>query len=67
MSKRAAIYARVSTDEQRGNYSIPTQLAECVRYADEHGYALVGDHYADRTTGRDARAGTDATSAFVDD
>ena len=36
--KSAAIYARVSTDEQGKGYSLPTQLEACRRYAQEQGY-----------------------------
>ena len=32
MSKRAVIYARISTDMQRDNFSIPLQIAECFKY-----------------------------------
>ena len=43
MSKRAAIYARVSTDEQaeRG-YSLPAQIEDCQRYAQRHGFSVAG-------------------------
>jgi site-specific DNA recombinase len=64
MSKRAIIYARVSTDEQRGNYSIPSQVAECKKYIEAKGYALVGNRFVDPETGQDAASGT---PAFVDD
>lgn len=42
MTKRAAIYARVSTDEQaeRG-YSLPSQIEACQRYADMNDMAVV--------------------------
>jgi site-specific DNA recombinase len=65
--ERAAIYARVSTDDQRDNYSIPTQLDADVRYCAERGYTIVGDQFVDAVTGRDTvrRAGTIA--AYVDD
>jgi site-specific DNA recombinase len=64
MSKRAIIYSRVSTDEQRGNYSIPSQVAECKKYIEAKGYALVGNRFVDPETGQDAPSGT---PAFVDD
>jgi len=67
MSKRAAIYARVSTDDQRGNYSVPTQLAACREYVQARGYALVGDQYVNLETGRDTQSGANAIPAFVDD
>jgi len=67
MSKRAAIYARVSTDDQRGNYSVPTQLAACREYVQARGYTLVGDQYVNLETGRDTQSGANAIPAFVDD
>ena len=50
MSKRAVLYARVSTDEQaeRG-YSIPTQLEACNDYATEHGYTVEAEITDDYT------------------
>jgi site-specific DNA recombinase len=67
MNKRAAIYARVSTDLQRGNYSIPTQISEVKKYADKQGYTIVGDLYVDPETGRDTIRGNGAIPAYVDD
>jgi len=64
--KRAAIYCRVSTDKQRDNYSIPSQLAECVKYAEKKGYTIVGDRYVDQQTGKDCMPGH-GIRAFVDD
>lgn len=66
-SKRALIYARVSTDDQRGNYSITTQVADCVKYAAEHEYTIVGDRFVDPDTGLDCAAGGGAIRAYVDD
>lgn len=43
---RAAIYARVSSERQRDNTSIETQVADCRRYAETHGWT-VADVYAD--------------------
>lgn len=62
--KRAIIYARVSTDDQRGNYSISSQVAECKRYIDSCGYMLVGNCFVDPETGLDSTTGI---RAFVDD
>lgn len=39
---RAAIYCRVSRDEQADNWSLPTQEAACRKYAEAHGYEVVG-------------------------
>jgi site-specific DNA recombinase len=38
---RAAIYARVSKDEQASNFSLPTQLDECRKYAALKGYTVI--------------------------
>ncbi len=67
MSKRAAIYARVSTDMQRDNFSIPSQVADCIRYAHKQGYPIVGDLYVDPETGLDSHSGNGAIPAYVDD
>jgi len=64
MNKRAIIYARVSTDDQRNNYSIPSQVAECKKYIEAKGYVLVGNCFVDPETGQDAISGI---PAFVDD
>lgn len=39
---RAAIYTRISTDEQTGNYSLPTQEHACRQYCEQRGYDVVG-------------------------
>jgi site-specific DNA recombinase len=64
--KRGAAYPRVSSDDQRGNYSIPTQLAAIMDYAEEKGYVLVGDQYVDPETGKNVKSGDGAVPAFVD-
>ena len=47
MSKRAALYIRVSSDEQaRHGLSLGEQKADLLRYAKEHNYVVV-DIYAD--------------------
>jgi site-specific DNA recombinase len=43
MTKRAAIYSRVSTDEQAKGYSLSTQAEACRNYAAQKGYAVVAD------------------------
>ena len=50
MTKQAAIYTRVSTDEQAKGYSLQTQLEACQNYAKEHGY-IVTETFADDYTG----------------
>jgi len=51
MSKRAVVYARVSTDEQaeRG-YSLPTQLEACRRYAGDNEMGIIAE-FADDVSG----------------
>jgi site-specific DNA recombinase len=66
MTERAIIYARVSTDDQRGNYSIPTQVSEAMQYAKTHQYGLAGDWYIKLETGLDTTADKGAP-AYVDD
>lgn len=53
---QALVYTRVSSDEQaREGLSLPAQLAECRRYAVQHGWILGGE-YQDVLTGtRDDR------------
>ena len=67
MSLRAAIYARVSTDIQRENYSIPSQIKEILKFAEIHNIALVGDLYVSPETGKDVAKGNGAIPAYVDD
>ena len=38
--KPAALYARVSSDRQKENHTISSQLAALVEYADNHGYLV---------------------------
>lgn len=65
--RRAILYARVSTDDQRGNYSVPTQISESIEYLESRGYALVGDLFIDPETGLDTSEGNGAIPAYVDD
>jgi len=68
MSKRAVIYARVSTDVQRDNFSIPSQIAECVNYANSKKYTLLGNQFVNPQTGRDVAPDYPlAIPAYVDD
>ena len=50
MTTRAAIYARVSTDEQSKGYSLSTQVEACREYAAHQGY-LVVDEFKDDYSG----------------
>jgi site-specific DNA recombinase len=62
MTKKAAIYARVSTDDQADKgYSLPSQLDGCRQYIDQLGYSIVAEFkednsgaipVADRTQGK---------------
>jgi len=40
MAKAAAIYARVSSDRQKENHTIASQLAALMEYAETHGYTV---------------------------
>src|SRR5664279_88171 len=40
MTRPAAIYARVSSDRQKENHTIASQLAALVEYADSHGFLV---------------------------
>ena len=40
---RAIIYTRVSTDDQGDNFSLPTQLAACRKYAADQGMEIVAE------------------------
>jgi site-specific DNA recombinase len=45
--KTAAIYARVSTDEQANNYSLPSQIEMCREYCQRNGYQVVAEYTED--------------------
>ncbi len=47
MSEKAAIYLRVSTEDQVERYGLASQKRECERYAKRKGYKIV-DTYADK-------------------
>ena len=40
---RVILYTRVSSDDQGDNYSLPTQLAACRTYAEQHGMVIVAE------------------------
>ena len=40
MDKPAAIYARVSSDQQKEKHTIQSQTAALIQYAKTHGYAV---------------------------
>jgi len=69
MTKRAILYARVSTDDQaeRG-YSLPTQLEACRQYAAQHGYIVPSADYEitdDYTGTKLDRPGLDKARAIL--
>lgn len=50
MTKKAAIYARVSTDDQADKgYSLPSQLDGCRQYIDQLGYSIVVEFKEDNS------------------
>src|SRR5262249_752354 len=44
IARLAAIYARVSTEDQGRGYSIPTQIEACQRLAQQEGYTVPDSH-----------------------
>lgn len=66
MAKRAAIYRRVSTDEQVDNYSLGSQAKECRALCERMGYAVVVEQ-EDVSSGYklEKRAGLDAIRAMI--
>lgn len=54
MSKRAALYLRVSSDEQtHETYGLLSQITTCYNYAMSKGYTLVGDRWGDLSSGQE--------------
>lgn len=52
--KRAAIYIRVSSDEQaEDTHGLFNQINTCHNYAVERGYSLVGDRFGDLSSGQE--------------
>jgi site-specific DNA recombinase len=50
MTKRAAIYTRVSTDDQADKgYSLPSQLDNCRQFVNQLGYSLVAEFREDHS------------------
>jgi site-specific DNA recombinase len=64
--KRAAIYARVSTDEQaEKGYSLPSQIEGCKRYAVDHDLEVITDITDDYTGTKLDRPGLDKLRGFI--
>ncbi len=66
MSKTAVIYARVSTDEQANNYSLPTQLEACRQLAHLKGYTILEEFQEDYTGTKLQRPEFDKVQALVE-
>lgn len=47
MSKRAALYARVSSEDQGKGYSLPTQLEACRKHAGDKGHVIIAEQQDD--------------------
>jgi DNA invertase Pin-like site-specific DNA recombinase len=54
---QAAIYVRVSRDEQAKNYSLPTQKAGCEQYAAQHHLTVIATCVDDETGATTERPG----------
>ena len=49
---RAAIYARVSSEEQVDCYSLDAQIRACRRYAEDHGWTVAYEFVEEGRSGR---------------
>ena len=58
-AQRAALYARVSTDEQGKGYSLITQLEACRKYCDERGYVTAAEFVDEYSCTELSRPGLD--------
>lgn len=63
--KRAAIYRRVSTDEQEDNYSLGSQEKECRALCERLGYTVVADEADVHTGAKLNRPGLQAIRTLV--
>ena len=63
--KLAAIYSRVSTDEQTRGYSLQTQLEACHAYAKDHRYAVVAEFSDDYTGAAIDRPGLNKLRDYI--
>jgi len=52
MTDQAAIYLRVSTDDQEQRFGLPAQLAACKLYAERKDLRVMADPFSDAETGR---------------
>jgi len=63
--RRVILYARVSTDEQAGNYSLPTQLEACRKYAEQNGMVVVAEFSDDYSGATPIEARPEGRKAFA--
>ena len=49
---RAAIYARVSSEEQVDGYSLDAQLRACRKYAEDHEWTVAAEFVEEGRSGR---------------
>ena len=52
---------------QRDNFSIPSQISDCVAYARKRSYTVIGDLFVNPDNGYDAAKGNGSIPAYVDD
>lgn len=64
--KAAAIYARVSTEEQVANTSLKGQSDACREHAQQHGYTVIREIQEDWSGARLDRPGLDELRAMID-
>lgn len=65
--KRAALYCRVSTEEQaRHGYSIGAQLDSLLQYARDHGYSVAGEFIDDGVSGQKGYKKRPAMSELIE-
>lgn len=64
-NKRAAIYRRVSTEEQQDNYSLGSQEKECRALCERLGYTVVADEADVHTGAKLNRRGLTAIRALI--
>jgi site-specific DNA recombinase len=65
MIKQAAIYSRVSTDEQVKGYSLQTQVDACLAYAEERAYEVTATFSDDYTGAAIDRPGLNDLRDFI--
>ena len=67
MTMRVWLYARLSNDDDREMNSLRNQREICQAFAEQHGYAIVGQSFDDNISGMSFdRRGLDELTAAVD-